>query len=148
VKTFFLSVVLVGLTFCANAQLSTNQPSRFKTKVISYEGKIGSGVNGSTTNFVPVNTGAGGSDTVTSPGHESELKWTFVGRNGDKDVYWFTFTRTTTKTPSPGRTTKDKITTAKEVQFDGKQIVVFKDELHLVVMESPSAEDLKTAQGH
>ena len=147
-KTLLVSIVLFALTFCANAQLSTNQPSRFKTKVISYQGKIGSGVNSSATSFFPVDAGTGGSDTVTSPGCESELKWTFVGRNGAKDVYLFTFTRTTTKTPSPGRTTKDKITTAKEIQFEGKQIVLFEDELHAVVMESPSPEDLKSAQKH
>ena len=141
-KILFLSLVLIGLTFCATAQISTNQPSRFKTKVISYEGKIGSGVNGSAVSFVPADPGTGGGDTVTSPGHESELKWSFVGRNGDKDVYRFTFTRMTKAGSS------NKTTTSKEVQFDGKQVIVFEDDLHTVVMESPGAEDLKTAQGH
>ena len=141
-KTFLLAVVLFALTFCASAQILTNQPSRFNTKVISYEGKIASGVNGSAAGFVPNNPGTGGSGKVTSPGHESELKWSFVGRNGDKDIYRFTFTRMTKAGSS------DKTTTSKEVQFVGKQIIVFEDELHTVVMESPSAEDLKTAQGH
>jgi len=139
-KTILLSIVLAGLAFFADAQISTNQPSRFKTKVIAYEGKIGSGVNGSTVSFVPNNPGTGWSDTVTSPGQESELKWTFVGRNGDKDVYRFTFTRMT----NVG--TSNKSTTSKEIQFDGKQILVFEDELHAVVMESPSQEELKAAK--
>ena len=82
------------------------------------------------------------SNTVTSPGHESKLEWTFIGRNGDKDVYRFTFTRKTKKDSS------SQTTASKEVQFDGKKVIVFEDELHCVVMESPSAEDLKTAQGH
>jgi hypothetical protein len=66
-----------------------------------------------------------------------ELKWTFIGRNGSKDVWHFTFTRMTKAGSS------DKTTTAREIQFDGKQIVVFKDDLHTVIMESPSTEDLK-----
>jgi len=139
-KTIVLAIILTALTFCATAQISTNQPSRFKTKVVAYEGKIGSGVNGSTVRFVPNDPGTGESDTVTTAGRESELKWTFVGRNGDTDVYRFTFTRMT-KVGSLGKTT-----TSKKVQFGGKQIVVFEDELHTVVMESPSAEDLKSAQ--
>ena len=141
-KTILFSFVLIGLTFCANAQLVTNQPSRLKTKVICYEGKIGSGVNGSAVGFVPNDPGTGGSDTVTTSGHESELKWTFVGRNGDKDVYRFTFTRLT-KAGSPNKTTSSK-----EVQFVGKQIIAFEDDLHTVVIESPSAEDLKKAKVH
>jgi hypothetical protein len=139
-KTFLLSIVLIGLTFCASAQISTNQPSQFKTKVVSYEGKIGAGVNSSAVSFVPENPGTIGSNTVTTSGHESELKWTFVGRNGAKDVYQFTFTRMT-KAGSPGKTT-----TSKEVQFNGKQIIVFEDELHAVVIESPSEEELKAAK--
>jgi len=141
-KIFLLSIVLFALTFCATAQISTNQPSRFKTKVVSYEGKIGSGVNGSVVSFVPNDPGTGGGDTVTTSGHESELKWSFVGRNGDKDVYRFTFTRMTKVGSS------NKTTTSKEIQFVGKQIIVFEDDLHTVVMESPSAEDLKSAQKH
>jgi hypothetical protein len=31
-----------------------------------------------------------------------------------------------------------KVTTSKEIQFDGKQIIDFEDDLHTVVMESPS----------
>jgi len=141
-KILFLSIILIGLTFCAAAQISTNQPSRFKTKVISYEGKVGSGVNSSAVSFVPADPGTGEGDTVTTSGRESELKWAFVGRNGDQDVYRFTFTRMT-KAGLSGKTT-----TSKEIQFDGKQIIIFEDDLHTVVIESPSAEDLKTAQGH
>jgi hypothetical protein len=143
-KTIVFSIVLIGLTFCASAQISTNQPARLKTKVISYEGKISSGARGVEINFAPESTypGNGGSDTVTSSGHESELKWTFVGRNGNKDVYRFTFTRKTKKDSS------SQTTTSKEIQFNGKQVIVFEDELHTVVMEGLSEEDLKTAKGH
>ncbi|MEY2466847.1 MAG: hypothetical protein QOD03_1368 [Verrucomicrobiota bacterium] len=138
-KTIIIAVILLGMIFCADAQISTNQPSRFKMKIISYEGKIESGVNDSFVSFVPDDPGTGGGDTVTTSGHESELKWTFSGRNGDKDVYRFTFTRMT-KIGSSSKTTDSK-----EIQFAGKQIVVFEDDLHTVVMESPNAEELKTA---
>src|ERR1035437_10194607 len=117
-KTILLSIILISLTFCATAQIVTNQPARLKTKVISYEGKIGSGTRGVEINSIPDGTyfGNGGRDTVTSSGHESELKWSFVGRNRDKDVYRFVFTHMTKAGLS------DKITTSKEIQFDGKQI--------------------------
>jgi hypothetical protein len=139
-KTILLSAVLIFLMFCASAQISTNQPSRFKTKIISYEGKIGSGVNGSAVSFVPDDPETIWSDTITTSGHESELKWTFIGINGNKDIYRFTFTRMTKNGSS------NKTTTSKEIQFDGKQIIVFEDELHAVVMESPSKEELKAAK--
>lgn len=144
-KTILLSIVLIALTFCASAQIVTNQPARLKTKVISYEGKIGSGVKTTSIDLASDNTypGGGGGDANTTPGKEHELKWSFVGRNGDKDVYRFTFTRMTKASSS------DKITTSKEVQFDGKQIIVFEDDLHAVVMESPSEKDLKMrVKGH
>jgi hypothetical protein len=105
----FLPIILFILAFSAGAQLVTNQPARLKTKVNSYEGKINSGVRGTEINFVPESTyfGNGGADTVTSSGHESELKWTFVGRSKDKDVYRFTFSRMT-KAGSSDKTTTSK----------------------------------------
>ena len=141
-KTLLFSIVLVGLTFCASAQISTNEPSRFKIKVVSYQGKEGSGVSGSAMSGVPNEPGYVGSDTVTSPGHESELKWFFVGRNGTNDVYHFTFKRMT-KSVSPNQTTSSK-----DIQFAGEKIIVFQDDLHCVVVESPSEEDLKSVRSH
>jgi len=79
---------------------------------------------------------------VTSPGHESELKWVFVSRNKNKDVYQITFTRQVKKESA------DLTTSSREIQFDGKKMIVFEDELHAVVVESPSEKDLKTAQKH
>src|SRR5476649_1275111 len=113
-KTIIIAAILLGTIFYASAQLVTNQPSRFKTKVVSSFGKNGSGASGSIVSFVPIESGTGGSDTVTTSGHESELKWTFIGRNQDKDVYRFIFTRMTKAGSS------DKTTTSKEIQFDGK----------------------------
>ncbi|HZF02551.1 MAG TPA: hypothetical protein VE344_11745 [Methylomirabilota bacterium] len=143
-KTILFSIVLIGLTFCANAQISTNQPARLKTKVTCYEGKIDSGVDTRSVDLASDNTYPGyvGGDDNTTLGAEHSLKWSFVGRNGSKDIYRFTFTRMTKKGSS------SLTTDSKEIQFDGKQIIVFEDELHTVVMESPSTEDLKKAQGH
>jgi hypothetical protein len=137
-KSLFLSIVFVGLTLCASAQISTNQPARLNTKVVCYDSN---GSSSDAASFAPDSTypGNGGEQNITSPGTARELKWTFVGRNGSKDVWRFTFTRMTKAGSS------DKTTTAREIQFDGKQIVVFKDDLHTVIMESPSAEDLKPA---
>ena len=141
-KRPLVTVVLLGIAFSATAQMVTNQPARFKNKVTCYEGKIGSGVGSGSIDYA-VNNNPGTSVTttkVTSPGKESELRWTFVGRNAGKDVYRFTFTRQTKPDSSL------KTTDSKEVQFEAKPIVVFEDALHTVVMESPSAEDLKSGQ--
>ena len=141
-KTLLLAVALFGMAFCASAQISTNEPSRFKIKVVSYQGKEGSGVSGSAMSGVPNEPGYVGSDTVTSPGHESELKWWFVGRNGGKDVYHFTCKRM----PKSGST--NQTTSAKDVSFVGEKIIVFQDDLHCVVMETPGEDDLKITHAH
>lgn len=137
-KTIAILLLVLGTVFPATAQLVTNQPARLKSKITCYEGKIGFSAASTAIDFA-VNSypGTSNTSTVTSPGKESELIWTFIGRNGSKDVYRFTFTRLT-KAGSSARTMDSK-----EVQFDGKRIVVFEDELHTVVMETPSAEDLK-----
>lgn len=140
----FLILISFAIAVCVNAQLVTNQPARLKTKVVCYEGKIGSGVRTSGVDLASDNTYPGyvGGIVSTTPGQEHDLKWSFVGRNGSKDVYRFTFKRMMKKDSS------SPTTNSKEVQFDGKQIIVFEDELHTIVMESPSEEDLKPAQKH
>ena len=82
-KTLLLSIVLVGLTFCASAKNSTNQlHARLKIKVTCFEGKIDSGVSSGGVCFAP---GAGETiDTGSTPGQEHELKYSFVRQNGDK----------------------------------------------------------------
>lgn len=131
-KTVITSIFLIGTIFCASAQLVTNQPARLPMKVVEdYAGGSATGVSPTPDAIMPGNSGE---NTVESPGYEHKLKWTFVGRNQDKDTYNFTFTR---------MTKAGEQTTSKEIQFDGSQVVVFKDEFHTVVMESPSAEDLK-----
>jgi hypothetical protein len=136
-KAILISIALIGLTFCASAQISTNQPARLQTKIVCY----GSSSSSSVVALAPYSThpGNGGEDDVTSPGLEHKLKWTFVGRNGTKDVWHFTFTRMTKAGSS------SQATDTKQIQFDGDQIVVFKDDLHTVIMESPGAEDLTPA---
>ena len=138
-KMILPGLVFSGLVFGANGQMVTNQPARFKTKVICYEGKMDSGDSSTGVNPSPEFTfpGTENKHEVTSPGRESELVWSFVGRNKNKDVYRFTFTRMTKAGDS------SKTTTSKECLFDGSQIIVFSDDLHTVVMKSPSAEDLK-----
>ena len=141
-KASAISIVLLVSIVGVSAQLVTNQPARLKFKLVSFEGKIGSGASNSTICPTPeaLLPGNGGGDTVTTPGRESDLQWKFVGRDRDRDVYDFTFTRAT-KTGST-----EKTTTSKQVQFDGKQAVVFQDDLHTVVMESPTGADLSASR--
>lgn len=138
-KTILLSLLLSGFVFSAGAQIVTNQPARFKTKIVSYEGKIGSSSFGSSINPSPELTAPGteGTDEITSPGRESKLVWKFVGRNGGKDAYRFTFTRMIKAGVS------FKTTDSKEISFDGRRIVVFQDDLHTVIIESPSEKELR-----
>ena len=142
-KTILLPVVLFALTFCATAQIVTNEPSRLQNKITYYEGKIGSRPVCTAMNLAPVNPGTGGTLTAAPPGNKHELKWTFVGRNRDKDVYRIAVTRMTKDAGSSYQTTASK-----EVEFDGTKIIVFQDDFCCVVMESLSAEDLKSAQKH
>lgn len=143
-KAFMTLGALLCLCLHADAQLVTNQPARLAIKITSYEGKIGSGTCSTCLNPTPdaVFPGNSGSDEVTSPGRESKLKWTFVGRNKEKDVYEISFTRKTKANSS------DQRTDSKEIQFEGKKVVVFEDELHAVVMENPNEADLKQCQKH
>lgn len=138
-KTILLSLLLVGFVFSAGAQIDTNKPARFKTKVVCSDGKKSSG--GSTTSINPspdaTSPGTENIDAGTSPGREYELKWKYIGRRGGKDLYHFTFTRRT-KVGAPGKTTS-----AKDVLFDGHQEKIFEDDLHTVIIDSPSEKDLK-----
>jgi hypothetical protein len=141
-KIILSSLLLLGSLIFTSGQIVTNQPARLKTKVVCYAGKIGSGVSGTSICPSPelISPGDNATHSVTSPGYESDLKWVFLGRNGDKDVYRFGFTRRT-KANSP-----DKTTTSKEVSFEGRRIIVFEDDLHAVIIESPSEQDLKTSK--
>ena len=142
-KTIAISIFLLGTIFCASAQLVTNEPARLKWQISWFEGTTNSGTCGHTITFQPdsIHFGDSGADILTSRGREHELKWTFIGRNDNKDVYRFTFHRMT-KAGSP-----EKSFTSKDIQFDGKRTVVFRDDLHTVVMETPSAEESKKAYG-
>jgi hypothetical protein len=142
-KTIVAVIVLFLLTMGAYAQLTTNQPARREFKVIRFDGKIDSSIPASSDICSTPEAemiGTSHEDKETTPGHECDLKWKFIGRSNDTDVYQFTFTRMT-KAGSSIQTTSSR-----EVPFDGKRSVVFDDDLHTVVMESPSESDLKAAQ--
>jgi hypothetical protein len=129
----------LGFIFPMRAQLVTNQSARFKTKVVLFEGKEGVGVSSTTISPSPEGTAPNNevSDAGTSSGREYELKWKYLGRQGDKDCYHFTFTRMT-KAGVSGKTT-----TFKDVLFNGHRATIFEDDLHTVVIDAPSDKDLK-----
>jgi hypothetical protein len=125
----------------AGAQSTTNEPARYKTKVTCYEGKEEAGVGNSGINFTPESTFPEpvAKNRISSRGHELEVKWRFVRRDKEKDVYRFLFVRATETSST------NQAPAFKEVQFDGRKIIVAKDPLHTVVMETPSEEELKQA---
>lgn len=144
-KLILASLLLSGFILSATAQIVTNQPARFKTKIILHEGKVGSegGALDSAFDFAPEYTYPGKESpktvlTVSNSTDELRLSWEFVGRNRDKDVYRFTVRRTT-KTGVPGKVTTSA---TKEISFDGRQAVIFEDDLHIIIIESPSKKDL------
>jgi hypothetical protein len=142
-KTILLFLVLAGFTFNGSAQNLTSQTTaRLKFKVTCFEGKLDSGPSGICSEPDTVSPGVVESIAITSSGMTNTLTWAFVGRNEGKDVYRFSFMRMT-KAGVSGQTAASK-----EVQFDGKQVIIFQDDLYRVVMESPTEEDLKKAQGH
>ena len=67
--------------------------------------------------------------TCGQAGKLSEIKWSFVGRVGDKDVYEFTRTF-----PADG---VNSITTKKRVEFVGQRVKIFEDDVHVIVIDSP-----------
>jgi hypothetical protein len=137
-KTILLFLVLVGFVFSVSAQNLTSQTTaRLKFKIACFEGKLNSGPSSICSEPDTVFPGVTESITIASP-DMIKLTCAFVGRNEDKDVYRFSIKHLTNAGLSTG--------TSKEVQFDGKQVIVFQDDLYRVVMESPSAEDLKSAQ--
>jgi hypothetical protein len=139
-KTITIALLLLALGLRAGAQLATNQPSQYQCEIAWSEKETGTG--GNTLNPTPdaVSPGNSGEETCTSPGHEMDLKWTFLGRDHDQDAYEITFTRMIhagSALPT---------TSSKDVLFNGKRMVVFDDALHLVVIESPSDDDSKRGQ--
>jgi hypothetical protein len=138
-KTIWVILLLVGVAFSATAQIDTNKPARFKTKIVLFEGKNGADGSSITISPSPEGTSSGNEviDAGTTAGREYELKWKYIGRAGDKDSYHFTFTRMT-KAGSSAKTN-----TSKDILFNGTKAMLFEDELHKVTLETPSEKDLK-----
>jgi hypothetical protein len=137
-KTTLAILFLAGFVFATGAQnVDTNQPARFKVKVVNDSTKGSLGV---TTAIAPIpeaiSPGTENTDVGTNLGKEYELKWKYIGRSGSKDLYHFSFTRMT-KAGALGKTTETK-----DVLFDGHRAKLFEDDLHIVIIDSPSQKDL------
>ncbi len=142
-KTIVFFLALLGLTLGVTAQISASESARVKTKVSCFEGIANPTVVGVGINLTPETTFPNkpeNNNIATRGPRASELTWKFIWREKEYDVYRFTFKRFT----EPGAT--NQVTTTKDVRFNGKKMVVFKDLLHTVVLEIPNDEDLKAAQ--
>ena len=129
--TILLLVAVVAICFHAFAAESPGKMSpRFKARVACFNGKLDSGSSCATTCFQPdgiLHTTGG--MTCGYPGKVSEIKWTFIERRKDKDVYRFT-------RRFPADAAADS-TTSKTVEFSDSRVVVFEDEVQAVVIETP-----------
>jgi hypothetical protein len=137
VKIFALALILLVPGFRAGAQLITNQPARFPYKI--EWSKKATGMGGNCVNPTPEATypGNGGEDTAGRPDENFDLKWTFLGRNEGQDVYQFTLVEAH-QTGTPALTTSE----LKDIQFDGKQMVVFDDLFYNVIIKNPAPSEL------
>ena len=131
-----LTLIFVGFVLSTSAQIDTNKPARFKTKIACSEVGGGSSVGIDPSPEVSA-LGSEYTHVTTAPQKDTELKCKYVGREKGSDIYEFTFS-VTTKVGVVSKTT-----THKQVPFDGKRIVVFNDEHYSVIIESPSEQDLK-----
>jgi hypothetical protein len=133
-------IAVLALALQAGAELITNLPARLACKV-EWHDKGSTGTGGSSVDPSPgaIYPGNSMEDTCTTRGYEYDLKWAFLGRDGNHDVYRFTFIRDTKQRGGPPIQT----TTTKDVPFDGKEVVVFDDDLHTVIMKSPDQSDLQ-----
>jgi len=136
-RTIIALLLLVGVTFSVPAQLATNVSAQFKTRVICKTG-FSTTV---TANPSPASTSVGfeSKDIGTSPGHEYQLVWKFMGRKNDKDVYHFTFTRTT----KAEGTSRIQTTASKDVPFGGHLVTIFKDDNFTITFDTPAEKDSK-----
>jgi hypothetical protein len=116
--------------------------ARFPYKIMIWEGKEGSGLSSGEIVTEPstVTTNATTKHISTTVGQEHELQRVFVGQAGKQDVYRFTYKR-----PADGTNLLQQVTTSKEVKFDGTRLVIFEDARRIIVMSSPTEEDIKQA---
>ncbi|MHC4060529.1 MAG: hypothetical protein ACYSUC_08495 [Planctomycetota bacterium] len=67
--------------------------------------------------------------TCGYPGEISEIEWKFIEHKNNRDIY-------SLKRMFPADANEYTVT-SKTVTFDGNQVVVFRDEHHVVVLDSP-----------
>jgi hypothetical protein len=133
VKTTLLSLLTLLLTCfqLVAADVPSKTSPRFKARVVCFNGKLDSGCSCASTCFQPDGTlHTQGSMTCGFPGKVSEIEWSFVERRGPNDVYRFT-RRFPSDTAAAG-------TTSKTVEFGESRVVVFEDQVQVVVIEPPS----------
>jgi hypothetical protein len=136
--------LLLGLG-CARSTPAPTQPPvpvpvvlsvpRFPMVVTCYIGPANSGrsctagpVDGNP-NVNPNATWKAGIRCGDSGGKISEIEWQLLGQRGESDLYRIVC-RFPADDPSPQVTTK-------EVEFSGKRAIVFQDEFHTIVIDSP-----------
>jgi hypothetical protein len=126
------SLITVSLTcFCITAADAPAKVSpRFQARVACFNGKLDSDSSCTSTCFQPDGAlHAKGKMTCGFPGQVSEIEWSFVERQGSKDVYRFT-----RRFPSD---TAAASSTSKTVKFSDSRVVVFEDKVQAVVIEPP-----------
>ena len=118
----------------ANVQPTMSSP-HYAAELFCYVGKIGSRTNShiiisnpnkETNPNLKINSqsiSCGYSDMV------SKISWKFIQHKENKDIYSF-------KRIFPVDAS-ERSTTSKVVEYEGKEIIIFKDECHVVVLDTP-----------
>jgi hypothetical protein len=124
------SAILILISTLAPVATPSESGPRHKAVITCFNGKIDSGSRCSASCFQPDGTlFKTGTMTCGWPGKVSEIKWTFIGRRGDKDAY-----RISRRFPVDAPATT---TTQKEVEFAGDRVKVFEDESQCIIMDKP-----------
>lgn len=142
-KSIALLVLGLSSVLTALGSGSTNEvAARFPYKIMTWEGKEGSGVSVEEIVTEPstVTTNGTSKHVSTTPGQEHELQCVFTGHAGTRDVYRFTY-----KHPVDGTNVLQQVIASKEVKFDGTRLVVFEDARRIIVMSSPTEADTRQA---
>jgi hypothetical protein len=132
-STSIVAIALALTVSCLAADTLTPTQPRYVAVVTCFNGKLDSGSSCSVTPSqepqpdpkLQVTRGM----TCGWPGKVSELRWEFIGRRDQADVY-----RIIRRFPSD---TPNAVTTTNTVSFTGARVTVFEDNYQVIVMEAP-----------
>jgi hypothetical protein len=125
---FALSILIPLISQVPEPEHGPAERPRYRLVVITHVGKLDSDISCSATNFQPDGTllpSGGPLRCGQQGGRVCEVKWDFLRRQGDADIYQLTLSGSYM---TPNRRT---------VEFTGKPVIVWEDQFFLVGVQGP-----------